>query len=202
MSSKIRSVQSFPCPSQFDLTYCLQILAVTADNASSNDTQREALVGMDNSFIEENHIRCFNHTLQLSAKTLLCPFNPALGKDAKDDSDSSQDDLPDMEDDDSEKEEHGPPDAADTDNIDDNINELDNLDADAREELITDTAIVHAMVLKVKRFIFSSLSCLLISFHSTASQAVFFNHTVDHYCAPCMAPLLQGIQTEATQPSL
>jgi hypothetical protein len=185
----------------------LQILAVTADNASSNDTQREALVGMDNSFNEENHVRCFNHTLQLSAKTLLRPFNPALGKDAEDDSDGSQDDLPDMEDDDSEEEEHGPPDAADMDNmdnidnIDDNIDELDNLDADAREELIADTAIVRAMVSKVKRFIFSSLSCLLISFHSTASQAVFFNHTVDHYCAPCMAPLLQGIQTEATQPS-
>jgi hypothetical protein len=185
----------------------LQILAVTADNASSNDTQREALVGMDNSFIEENHVCCFNHMLQLSAKTLLRPFNPALGKDAEDDSDSSQDDLLNMEDDNSKEEEHGPPDAAnmddidDIDDIDDNIDELDNLNADVHEELIADTAIVHAMVSKVKRFIFSSLSCLLISFHSTASQAVFFNHMVDHYCAPCMAPLLQGIQTEAMQPS-
>jgi hypothetical protein len=127
-----------------------------------------------------------------------------LGKDAKNNSDGGQNDLPDMEDNDSEEEEHGPPDAANMDNIDNidnNIDELNNLDADACEELIADTVIVHAMVLKVKRFIFSTLLCLLISFHSTALQAVFFNHMVDHYCAPHMMLLLQGFQTKAMQPS-
>ncbi|KAI0282615.1 hypothetical protein BC826DRAFT_866513, partial [Russula brevipes] len=42
-----------------------KILAVTANNVCSNNTQRQALAAMDNTFEEENHICCFNHTLQL-----------------------------------------------------------------------------------------------------------------------------------------
>ncbi|KAI0281071.1 hypothetical protein BC826DRAFT_865523, partial [Russula brevipes] len=42
-----------------------RILAVSADNATSNDTQGEALADMHNSFELENRVRCFNHTLQL-----------------------------------------------------------------------------------------------------------------------------------------
>ena len=176
---------------------------MAADNASLNDTQREALAGMNNSFEEENHVRCFNHTLQLSAKSLLRPFNPASGKVAKDNGTCSQKDLPclNMEDDDSEEEEDGLSDVADVDDIDDKIDELDNMDADSREQLIADTAIVRAMVSKVKTSIFSTLSCLLMLFHSTASSTVFFNHAVNYYRTPCMAPLLQGIQPEVTHPS-
>jgi hypothetical protein len=33
---------------------------------------------MENSFEEVNRARCFNHTLQLSAKTLLKPFNAGM----------------------------------------------------------------------------------------------------------------------------
>jgi hypothetical protein len=58
---------------------------MNADNATSNNTQSEALAGMANSYDEVNRVRCFNHTLQLSAKTLLRPFNTALGKAAEDD---------------------------------------------------------------------------------------------------------------------
>jgi len=57
---------------------------------------------MDNSFQEENHVRCFNHTLQLSAKALLHPFNPALGKAADIICNGGQDNLLEMEDNDSE----------------------------------------------------------------------------------------------------
>lgn len=136
------------------LLIILQILAVAADNASSNDKQREALAAMNNSFEEANHVRCFNHTLQLSAKALLRPFNPALGKDAEDVGDGNQDDLLDIDgSDDSEEEEDGPLNIDDIANDDDNIDELDNLDADAREELIADTAIVRAVVSKVNTFI-------------------------------------------------
>jgi hypothetical protein len=37
-------------------------------------------MNMDNLFVMEHYVCCFNHTLQLSAKTLLCPFNTGLGK--------------------------------------------------------------------------------------------------------------------------
>jgi hypothetical protein len=57
-----------------------RILVLNADNAASNDTQTAELSSMDNSFEAVQRIRCFNHTLQLSAKALLRPFNAALGK--------------------------------------------------------------------------------------------------------------------------
>ena len=95
---------------------------------------------MDNSFQEENHIRCFNHTLQLSAKALLCPFNPALGKDADTNCNGGEDDLLDMEDDNSEddnddedkedkedKEDDDLPDVPDIDDFDDDESTMMNL---------------------------------------------------------------------------
>jgi len=38
----------------------LQILAVNAENVTSNDTQGKTLAGMLNSFELENHVCCFN----------------------------------------------------------------------------------------------------------------------------------------------
>jgi len=143
----------------------LQILGVTADNATSNDTQRKKLARMDNSFQEENHVRCFNHTLQLSAKALLRPFNPALGKDADTNCNGGEDDLLDMEDDDSEdddddedeedEEDDDLPDVPDIDDFDDDDDELDALDTNSREELMEDTAIVRATVSKLRQLSFS-----------------------------------------------
>ncbi|KAG1866361.1 hypothetical protein C8R48DRAFT_600350, partial [Suillus tomentosus] len=48
-----------------------KILAFNGDNATSNDTQTTTLNQLPNLFAKENHACCFNHTLQLSAKTLL-----------------------------------------------------------------------------------------------------------------------------------
>ena len=48
-----------------------KILAFNADNATANDKQTTKLGALDNSFNEANRVRCFNHTLQLSAKALL-----------------------------------------------------------------------------------------------------------------------------------
>lgn len=59
----------------FGLQDC--ILAVNADNGSANDMQTKALTTMENSFDGQNRVRCFNHTLHLSAKALLSPFNAA-----------------------------------------------------------------------------------------------------------------------------
>jgi hypothetical protein len=41
----------------------------------------------------EHHVCCFNHTLQLSVKTLLRPFNARLGQSTKDGSVNDVDDL-------------------------------------------------------------------------------------------------------------
>ncbi|KAJ7065552.1 hypothetical protein C8F01DRAFT_932417, partial [Mycena amicta] len=44
-----------------------KILAWTGDNATSNDTQTEALdLSTENIFEGVNRVRCFNHTLNLA----------------------------------------------------------------------------------------------------------------------------------------
>jgi hypothetical protein len=128
----------------------LQVLGVTVDNATSNDTQRKDLAAMDNSFEEENHVRCFNHTLQLSAKALMRPFNPALGKGPDIDFNDGQDDLG-VEDEDDEGDNNE--DIYDVD--DDDIDELDDLDPHSREELMEDAAIVRTTISKLRQLSFS-----------------------------------------------
>ena len=59
-----------------------KIHALNADNATSNDKQTTKLDALPNSFEEENRVRCFNHTMQLSAKSLLAPLNPAISQKA------------------------------------------------------------------------------------------------------------------------
>jgi hypothetical protein len=125
---------------------------MNADNASSNDTQTEELAMMGNSFEEEYRVRCFNHTLQLSAKTLLRPFNAALGKVVEDDDANALDDLLDLEDDDDDDDgadNEALPSVPDVDDVDDGIDELDELDEDAQAKLIEDTAAVRQAVSKV-----------------------------------------------------
>ncbi|KAJ7286783.1 hypothetical protein C8J57DRAFT_1033674, partial [Mycena rebaudengoi] len=51
-----------------------QILGFTGDNASSNDTQTKTLGRINEAFDPSFRTRCFNHTLQLSAKALMKPF--------------------------------------------------------------------------------------------------------------------------------
>jgi hypothetical protein len=136
----------------------LQILAVTTDNATSNDMQREELAAMENSFEETNHVQCFNHTLQLSAKALLRPFNPALGKAPDIDSDGGQDDLEGdvNEGDNNDGKKDNRPDVLDVYDVDDDdIDELDDLDADSREELMADAAVVRSVVSKLRQLLFS-----------------------------------------------
>ena len=135
-----------------------KILAMVADNASSNDTQTSALDKLVNSFREEARVRCFNHTLALSAKSLLKPFNPALGstargetetEDGPDEAMPDQDDVEpedDNEDDGDDDDEQG---ASLDDDVNDGIDELEQLDEDEREELLDNTAAVRSVVSKV-----------------------------------------------------
>jgi hypothetical protein len=49
-------------------------LAYNGDNATVNDAQTEKLDKLPNSFEAVNRVRCFTHTLQISAKALISPF--------------------------------------------------------------------------------------------------------------------------------
>jgi hypothetical protein len=110
-----------------------------------NDTQGETLAKMPNSFELKNHVRCFNHTLQLSAKTLLRPFNAGLGKATEDGTCDDVDDLLSLGVDDDDL-----PVILDENDVDDGIDELDALDADSREAIMNDTAAVRETVTKVR----------------------------------------------------
>ena len=95
---------------------------MNADNATSNDTQGETLTDMPNSFSLKNHVHCFNHTLQLSAKTLLHHFNIGLGKTTDDGNNNDMDDLLDVDDnglDKDDKDDDNDKDNKDKDNDDD-----------------------------------------------------------------------------------
>ena len=153
---------------QFRLTE--KIHAVNADNASPNDTLTTKLDQLDNTFEEENRARCFNHTLQLSAKALLKPFNIGLsGNVADDDDHSTQDDNGDsaiVEDD---EEDEGDEEERAEDDEDDNINELEELSEDERSQVLEETTVVRETVTKVSNlilkqnmFAFSLLTILLI----------------------------------------
>jgi hypothetical protein len=148
-----------------------QILAMNADNASSNDTQWEALTAMPNSFELENHVHCFNHTLQLSAKTLLCPFNVVLGKATDDGANNGVDDLLDLDDDEDDNKDDNRdedkdkilPYVPDIDDIDDGINKLDELNGETHEGMIADTAAVHEMVSKLRHLSFAIVQSTTIA---------------------------------------
>ena len=139
---------------QFGLTE--KILSVNADNASPNNTLTTKLDQLDNTFEEENRARCFNHPLQLSAQTLLKPFNVGLsGTITDDDARSTQDDdddpamVEDDEEDEEEDEEGQDENEDDKDDMDNNINELDELGKEERTRVLEETAVVRETVTKV-----------------------------------------------------
>ena len=139
-----------------------QILTFNGDNATSNDKQTTALDKLPNSFEAANRVRCFNHTIQLSAKALLKPFSAS----PKDNNESNNDD---------EDLEEGPEihyEDPEDDRSDDNGNDeqeeeeeeeeeeedpLDELDEEAREQLLEDTVAVRMTLNKVCIVIFCCL---------------------------------------------
>jgi hypothetical protein len=149
-----------------------KILALNGDNATTNDKQTASLAHMNNTFEEENRVRCFNHTLQLSATTLIRPFNTGMTKkDIEDDdgADSNNNDNPDLagftsEDDDDDIDESD----VEQDDISDGVDELDELDAAGKEALLADTAVVRVTVSKVCHAI-CNLSIKLTLVYSCAS---------------------------------
>lgn len=127
---------------------------------------------MKNAFEEVNCARCFNHTLQLSAKTLLKPFNAGmslaqmtvdeeetpgfndevptptlLDDDAGDDEDDNDNDNEGFHEEDLGNDEE--PGNEDGNEDDDGIDELEDLDEEERKKILADTAVVRQTVSKV-----------------------------------------------------
>jgi len=153
-----------------------KILAVNADNASANDKQTTKLSNLDNSFEEQNRARCFNHTLQLSAKTLLVPFNTALSGKTKVDNelvDEDDDDqlMPEVDEEECDEEAD-----EEKDDEDDGINELEKLSEDEREQVLEDTAAVRETVTKVRINEAKDVHFRLLIVRILAGSTAFFRH--------------------------
>ena len=141
------------------MQWTFKVLAVNADNAKSNDTQTKKLNTLDNSFEESNHDRCSNHTMQLSVKTLLAPFNTALSKNRMQDNqmpeganndNMSLEHIEEEDDNDNDKGEEEKEEEKDDKN--DSIDELEELSESKQSQLLVNTAIVHEMVTKVSYY--------------------------------------------------
>jgi hypothetical protein len=127
-----------------------KILAVNADNATANDKQTTKLDSLNNSFNEENRVWCFNHTIQLSAMTLLKPFNTALSRKAADKVEVSEEDaeeelVPEIK----EEEDKDKGEDDDQDDEDNSIDKLQELTKSERERILENTAVVRQTVTKV-----------------------------------------------------
>jgi hypothetical protein len=132
------------------------------DNATSNDTQLEALGASDvTSISPENRVRCFAHTLNLSAKALLKPFTASLDEDESPPApppsdDDDDDDLPDL----LTASESG----SDDEDSEGDIDVLADLDEDERKILVANTEKIKKTLSKVCIFLFCLPFCAQIKF--------------------------------------
>lgn len=140
-------------------------MSFNGDNATSNDKQTEFLHALPNSFNQVNRVRCFNHTMQLSAKALLKPFSgPAVTDDDELDvnaaSSDDDDDLPALEDLDGDENNDKDDEGGDDEGTDEEEEDmLEIMDADEREALFENTAVVRTTLDKVSQH----LLCLFLS---------------------------------------
>ena len=140
-----------------------------SDNAMSNDQQTTWLSQLLNNFESVNHIHCFNHTMQLSAKALLCPFTSSASTAGIDDSithealeNDETDGMPGLDDLEEDEEADGddnddqsgravtPQAGNDGAEIDEEFNGLSD---DEREQLLDGTAAVCSTLDKVHKFL-------------------------------------------------
>ena len=132
-----------------------KIHALNADNATSNEKQTTKLNALPNSFKEENCVRCFNHTMQLSVKSLLAPLNPAISQKATQDDEMPEEDEDqplledDAEDEDDNDDNDNNKNVEEDDNADDGINELEEPSEDEQAQVLENTAEVCETVTKV-----------------------------------------------------
>ena len=127
------------------------IHSFTGDNATSNDKQTDMLDKLPNTFEELNRVRCFNHTIQLSAKGLLKPFYSAGSIETDNETEHGDDCMPALQAMDDEEEDEADPDA-DDDDEEEEEDPLGALDDDEREQLINNTETVRTTLNKVRLF--------------------------------------------------
>lgn len=133
-----------------------QIFAFNGDNATSNDKQTMHLAQMENSFDDVNRVRCFNHTMQLSARALLKPFNtPARedddGASSGDQVDNVEDDIDDVfTDEDSDEEDEDAVEDAEIDDYEEEEDPFEALDDESKDQLLGNTAAVRTTLSKVR----------------------------------------------------
>jgi len=187
-------------------TYANYILAVNADNVISNDRMITDLDDMPNAFDEVNRVRCFNHTLQLSAKTLIRPFNAGLSSSKVgdvDDVDSDDNGDGDGEEGDGEEgdgeEDSGDDQEGPKDYAEDDADVLADLDPYERAALMEDTATVRAVVTKVH--LTPSHTALTMN-SITGLKTCLCNHSLNDNCAAGLASCLQRSSHETKTDSL
>jgi len=171
---------------------------------------------MENSFEEVNHARCFNHTLQLSAKTLLVPFNvgmsstlPASEEDDFETFDKAMLELQDKgavgnsdgysdEDSDDDRCNSGGEDLDgkdESDNADSNgPDEFSQLNEQECEQILVDTAIVWQTVTKVHSNLFRLWYHLLVI---SGPAIIICNCSLNNYCTSSLADNLYSAWVQA-----
>ena len=182
----------------------LKILTINADNAMSNDKQMAYLNKLPNSFEQVNHVRCFNHTLQLSAKALLKTFdNPKPG--SIDDNNADDDDAQPLDliafnnnnnngfdlfnqndtdgngwEDEEDLDEDGEMDWDKEDDADDPMATLPAVD---HEALIEDTAVVQTTLDKIHDYLFSHTNG---SHHVSDLKTFICCHSIHNHRPACL----------------
>ena len=158
------------------LTISLQILSITADNASSNDTLTTELADLVAHFGgPTSRTRCFLHVINLVAKSLIKQFDLPKAKGVSTDADSPLD--LDMARDLSSEDEatiaangDGDPDAEDVDNEDGLVDEIDQLTAHERAVLETNIRPIILTLVKVSLSLYTISRDMTMLFHSPATQ--------------------------------
>ena len=157
------------------------------------------LAGLPNAFEEPNWVRCFNHTLQLSAKALLKPFYSARLLDTYDDIDSDNGILvlqaaDDEEEENEDENEDGMDDNEDKEEEEDPFTILDN---NEREILIQITEAVHTILMKVCIFLL-----LFFFFCAHLCCCSRFANSPSPLSIPPPLPFLHGVKPVPLTPFL
>lgn len=84
MEEKVRLLNNYQRGSLTYITYALQILGITGDNASNNDSMIKYLGDtLDNFPGPTNQTQCFVHTVNLITKLILKPFDTQKAKETQ-----------------------------------------------------------------------------------------------------------------------
>jgi hypothetical protein len=164
---------------------------VTCDNASSNAVQASALHGLENCFDETNRVRCFNHSIQLSGKALIKPFNVGMGK-ADIGTENSVTDAPSLEefdyDDDGNGNGDDEPGLLEDSGEDGTDGEEETLSQEELSALLANTSAVRETVSEVCQI---SVLFDIADLYLIALPTFLRHHSFDNHCPPCMATILR-----------